>query len=54
MFSTSVLDALATLGYAAAVFGLMICILTYYAIPRAAKVLIKNNNKGVNDGNNPK
>ena len=54
MFSTSVLDALATLGYVSAIFGLMMCILTYYAIPKVAKVLIRNNNKGVNNGNNPK
>ena len=42
MFSTSILDAIATLGYASAAFGLLLCIMTYHAIPKMAKLIIEN------------
>ena len=42
MFSTSILDALATFGYVAAAFGLLLCVMTYYAIPKMAKLIIEN------------
>ena len=42
MFSTSILDAFATFGYVLAFFGLLLCIMTYYAIPKMAKSIIKN------------
>ena len=42
MFSTSIIDAFATIGYAAAVFGLFLCVMAYYAVPRMAKIIIEN------------
>jgi len=43
MFTTSILDAMATLGYVSAAFGLLLCIMAYYAIPKMAKIIIENN-----------
>lgn len=42
MFSTSILDAFAMFGYVFAAFGLLLCIMTYYAIPKMAKLIIRN------------
>ena len=38
MFSTSILDALATFGYVAAAGGLACCVLAYFALPKLIKI----------------
>jgi len=42
MFSTSVLDAIATLGYVSALAGLMLCVIAYFAAPKMIKMIIRN------------
>ena len=38
MFSTSILDAMATFGYAISAFGVVCCVIAYFALPKLVKI----------------
>ncbi len=45
MFSTSILDAMATFGYAVSAFGVVCCVIAYFALPKLIKTALSEGDK---------